>query len=630
MFRSVCLVLCLMVGAHARCQPTVDSLKQVLRNVTGLDEIRILNLLCYELAYVNADSARIYGLRALDKQSESDSELLAETLHYLAITHQVQSSYEEALRFDERSLQISTRLQDTLRMANTLNNIALIFDEQGRYRDAVKNYMSAYELYKKLNAPDKLALVNVNLGVVFKAMGDFDNSERNYRQALTQFLRTQQSYPVAVCYVNIGSVFLSKNQYDSALKYSLLAEKMFRELNYVRFEAVAIGNAGIAYGKLQQPREAEQYLNKAIALHQQNNNLKELAFCHLKKAEFQLDGNLLAGALASANAALQTATAAGALQQTADANLLLATIYQRLNDYPRAFQAQTRYLAARDSLFQQDKVRELRQLQAEFETEKKERELAESRVALAQSQLAIKVRSNQLVLASTGLVVALLAAFVVYRNQKVKNQQLLLKAELAQAQTRNALQEERLRISQELHDNIGSQLTFVKSCLSKMDDAPNSEPLKEVQRLTADTIRELRKTVWLINRDSATADEFIIKLRDYIPASLQTPIQVELQSKHEVVIKSQTANHLFRFAQEAINNTLKHADATQVQVAVYIEKPSELTLSVTDNGKGFDTATATDGFGLRNMNKRIASLNGRLTLQSQPGRTCVQATVPLS
>lgn len=606
----------------------VDSLRQALRLSAGESKIKTLNALCYAYAYVQADTARTYGMQALTLQPDTDSELLAETLHYLAITYQVQSHYPEALSYDERSLQIRTRLKDSLGMANTINNIAVIYDEQGRYNDAVQAYLRAYELYKRHGNETKLALVNVNLGVVFKGMGEYQNSINNYREALKKFVVLKRDYETAVCQVNLGSAFISLQNYDSALFYSLQAEKLFHQLGYVRFEAVATGNAGIAHGKLGHTIEAIAFLQRAIKNHIANNNRKELAYCYLKLAEVYTNNSQPDAAIHAARIALQTSQAAHALQQEADANLFLSDLYHKTGNFQAAFTHQSNHLRLRDSLFQAEKVKQVRELQIQYETEKKERELAESKVSLAKGELEIRKRNNQLVMILAVAVVLLLAGFVLFRNATVRQQQLVLKAQLAEVRTQNALQEERLRISQELHDNIGSQLTFVNASIGALQRDVTHPRLSDIKKLTADTIRELRKTVWLMNRQSVTLEEFVIKLRDYILTGSQIPITIDVTTNLNQIITAQVANHLFRIVQEAVNNTHKHAEATCITIQIGMASAEKVLLTIADNGKGFNPNSSYTGFGLTGMQKRVNGLGGELSVRSQPGTT-ISAILPL-
>jgi len=610
-------------------QENIDSLKQIARTSSGIQKIKALNHLCYAYAYINADTARILGQQAFQLQNNEPTALLAETLHYLAITHQVQSQYEKALDLDKQSLAISTQLKDSLAMANTLNNIAVIFDEQGLYQDAIQHYVRAYQLYKKVGTVYNLALVNVNLGVVYKGIEDYTNSINNYRDALQKFTSLNKDYEKAVCLVNLGSVFISVNRYDSALLYSLQAEEAFRKLGYTRFQTVAIGNAGIAYGKLGQTKEGIYYLQQAIDLHQKNNNTKELSFCYLKLAELYLSNRKANEAIEAAQLALQKSAETKIWQQQAEAHHLLATLYDQNKNFKQALYHQKNYVQLKDSLFQKEKVKQIRELQIQYETEKKERALAESKVSIAQAELEIRKRDNQILSISLSVIAFIIGVVIYFRHEKSKQQKLSLKAELAEARTQNALQEERIRISQELHDNIGSQLTFVNASLDSLQLNFVPERLKEVKNLTSETIRELRKTVWLMNHESATLDEVVIKLRDYVVKGSPLPVVVQSGENLHHKIPAQLANHLFRFVQEALTNIYKHAHANKVEISIGTDATQHIEINIVDDGIGFNPSEKFSGIGLHTMRKRIEDLQGHFTIHSEPGRTHIHANLPV-
>lgn len=608
-------------------QHKVDSLLHILPKAKDQKRIEVLTLLCYELAYVNADSARDFGLQAADLITDKSSVLYAEVLHNLAITHQVQSNYAEALRYDEQALQVYQSVNDSLRVANTINNMGLIYDEQGRYKEAIDYYRKAYEIYKERNDNDKIAVVALNLGVVYKGIGDFENSILNYTSALAMFSRLKHAYGIGVCHVNMGSVFLSLPQYDSALKHSLLAEKMFHDLTYKRFEAVAIGNAGIAYGKLNQQKKGIAYLEQAIALHEANSTRKELSFCYLKLAELYVEYKQYNQALSYALKALAGSLDAGVLQQVADTHKLLAALYTRQGNYRSALASQQAYAQVHDSLFQLEKLKHVREFQIQYETERKERELAEANVKITLQELKVQERNNQLILATAVVIFIAIGGLIVYRNQHMKQQGLQLKAELAEARTINAIQDERLRISQELHDNIGSQLTFVNASIETLEKSGNDNRFSDIKKLTTSAIHELRKTVWLINKQSATVDEFVIKLREYIPASSTPPVKVSTSGNMQIEIQANMANHVFRIVQEAVNNAIKHAQATQIQVLLTVSEKA-FKVEIIDNGIGFDPTATTSGFGLRNIEKRIKMIYGTISIQSKPSETVLTLSIP--
>ena len=617
-------ILCLF-SFLAQAQSNVDSLLSQLPKAEGMDRVQILSYLTEALAYRHADSARMYGLEALEMISPEAIAQRYEVLHNIAITYQVQSRYEEALKYSKESLHLAETFSDSTEKANIINNIGLIYDEQGLYDEAVRYYQHALRLYQAAKLTDKVALVNVNLGVVYKALGDYPNSIKNYQEALGIFQGMDNSYLVAVCEVNLGSVYLFVNQYDSALHYSQLASEKFHALSYFRFEAVAIGNVGIAHAKLKQNLAAIQYLKKAIALHEQNNNTKELAFCRLKLAEVYESEGDFNSALNQALEASRLAQQAQALQQMADADALLARLYQKRGDYANAFNYLKSYQAVHDTLFERNSVSEIRKFQIQYETEKKERALAISKAELAEKELEIQQSNARLTLVGAALLLAVVVGWAVYRQQRLRQAQLeqenRLKEQLAQAEAQNALQQERLRISRDLHDNIGSQLTFINASMESLSKQVDEPSVLEVKSLTLETIKELRKTVWLINKHSVSWEELVIKLREYLKpvAAISTSVQVQTKGELNGMLEAQEANQLFRLIQEAVNNALKHAQASEISV-LFEAKEEGVAVSIHDNGIGFDPSEALGkSMGLQSMQERAHSLQAEWELQSGQG-----------
>jgi signal transduction histidine kinase len=215
-----------------------------------------------------------------------------------------------------------------------------------------------------------------------------------------------------------------------------------------------------------------------------------------------------------------------------------------------------------------------------------------------------------------------MATYFIYQRRKEREKQLLLKADLEkqllEEQARQKMQTEKIRISRELHDHIGSYLTFINNSMTDMveNNTSDQEKINEVKQLTSETIKELRKTVWLIHKESVSIEELAIKLRDFFRGISFLTVQDEGETAK--VLDATKATEVFRIIQEAVNNVLKHADASKIDIKIKVEK-EELTLWIQDNGKGFSEQHRVAGFGLDNMRNRAAAMGGVLKISSETG-----------
>jgi PAS domain S-box-containing protein len=213
-------------------------------------------------------------------------------------------------------------------------------------------------------------------------------------------------------------------------------------------------------------------------------------------------------------------------------------------------------------------------------------------------------------------------------DQKVQAQKMITRAVL------KAEEKERNKIGQELHDNVNQILVSVKLFLGMMakvgDEERSLSLLDKSTRLIETAIQEIRS----MSQDQVTplkeSDlEELIKLLIYKiqeTSSLKTSFVYDLNGE---VIEDDLKLNIYRIVQEQVTNVLKHAEATELEIAIHSVKGG-LHISIADNGKGFDATQQRRGIGISNMINRIESFNGELNINSSPSHGCrVDIEIPL-
>ncbi len=205
-----------------------------------------------------------------------------------------------------------------------------------------------------------------------------------------------------------------------------------------------------------------------------------------------------------------------------------------------------------------------------------------------------------------------------------------LKDRLRKLEVQQKVQEERERISKDLHDNVGSQITYIATSIDNLSENATSSEIQELGDFTRDTMRQLRETIWVINHDEVTLSELRTKVLDYLAEVLKPHPQVRHAVSFppmEQVLNPTIAINLFRIIQEAINNSLKHAEASLLKVEMTGEQ--ELELVVEDNGNGFDGGEKSGHYGLLNMQSRAQEIHAQLTIKGRPGDGTVIKVSPI-
>jgi two-component system, NarL family, sensor histidine kinase LiaS len=210
-------------------------------------------------------------------------------------------------------------------------------------------------------------------------------------------------------------------------------------------------------------------------------------------------------------------------------------------------------------------------------------------------------------------------------------------AELADKAHQLATEDERQRLARELHDAVSQQLfalnMMTSACLRVIEqDVPLAKKqMTEIAEMAGQAQAEMRALLLHLRPTHLTKDSLhdgIYKLLEELKSKCNIKFIANIEE-----IKSLShgiENHIFRIVQEALSNTLRHADATEVKVSLN-EKDNDLRLLISDNGKGFNIGKEKlVSYGLKTMKERCEELGGTLSLQSKEGEgTYLQVKIPL-
>jgi PAS domain S-box-containing protein len=193
---------------------------------------------------------------------------------------------------------------------------------------------------------------------------------------------------------------------------------------------------------------------------------------------------------------------------------------------------------------------------------------------------------------------------------------------------------ERMKISQELHDNINQVLTTVKLLIehSREDEVVSKAVLDRAYKLQQEVIDEIRSLSKSLSSPSLDSIHFYDSVRQLLDTFLEANrLNITLHTTGIKNIEMDQFVHLalYRILQEHFTNIFKHANANNVKMRICFSN-STLTMEVRDDGKGFDTSKKTSGIGLQNMKTRAESIGGTLTINSASESGCtLLVTVPL-
>jgi signal transduction histidine kinase/streptogramin lyase len=201
---------------------------------------------------------------------------------------------------------------------------------------------------------------------------------------------------------------------------------------------------------------------------------------------------------------------------------------------------------------------------------------------------------------------------------------------LRKLQLEQEVQKEKQRLSRDLHDNLGSQLTWLSNNITQLQRAeqehqPVEKRLDQLKEGAGELMQTLRETIWIINKEKISAVEFFDKLVSHAARHIEAYLPLQLQTEEHISVNQQinsgTALQLFRICQEAITNACKHAQATTITLKANADE-KQFSITISDDGKGFDISSENlpGHYGLQNMQERANESKLQLKIESSTGK----------
>lgn len=536
-----------------------------------------------------------------------------------------QLQHDAALKSLDKSIAFYKNANNSLGIIKSMMNKGGILYQKGETKKATQEYVNALAIAEKKGYKNEIAALYKNIGLVYYSQGKTKEALAYNNKALVIFNQLQSKKDIAATYVNIGNCYFDDYQPQNALLNYNKALKLSKETNDNQTIAKLYNNIGSVYiNDLQDTIKGIDYLLDALAIKKQMNNQNDLIIQYNNIAAVYLDIKKYDLALSYNDKAFELASKSGNLEELINVYDTYALINSAKKDFKKAYDYHKLYSKAKDSLLNIDNLKAVEEINTKYQTAEKEKQLL-------QKEAEAKKKTTTIIILSLLAFFIAIVGFLIYRQQRLKNvqqkQEFELQSAIAQIENQNKLHEQRLAISRDLHDNIGAQLTFIISSVENLKFGfPTMETsiknhLTKISDFTKTTIVELRDTIWAMNANEFTFDDLSSRIYNFIEKAQSVKENTAFKFSVDDSLKNSKFSslegvNLYRTIQEAVNNAIKYADATEVSVQV---KPNEngITIEISDNGKGFDIDTIDLGNGIVNMQKRIEEIGGVFKIKSE-------------
>ena len=585
----------------------------------------------------------------------------------------------KSFTYYQQALTLSKKIENDRCILSSMHDIGVCYIELNKLDSAIITFELAIPFAKKLNDTVRIARILANIGNVYLHKKDRLKGIDYYLQCIRLWETASDQKWLPIVYANINGLLNEQQEYYKALEYGnrglALASKLGDENSIIN----ALVNLSETYNFLNKLEEQYKLLERALPLAKAKGSIEQLAAVYenlgdyyYQKKQYQESllnyqqnhdyvlqmGNkyALSGSfslLAQVNNKLnqndkaleyifqaeKIAEEVGARADLKRIYLTRARLEQQLGNNKQAAEYFSRTLTLTDSLFKVETSEKIADVEAKYQNEKKQLEILQLEKNKKIQTLSIRQKSTLNYFLFASVITLLIVGFLIYRNlfhrqRLAKQQDDLQEQRIRELEKDKQLvavdsmlkgqEEERSRLAKDLHDGLGGLLSGVKFSLRNMKDnliiTPENMTVFERSLDMIDTsIKELRRVAHNMMPEMLTKFGLDEALKEYCNSINTTKLlNVKYQSLGmDSRLDKSTEIIIYRIVQELLNNTIKHASATEALVQL-IKQDNRLNVVVEDNGKGFDTASLENskGAGWVNIRSRVNYLKGRVDVHS--------------
>lgn len=559
------------------------------------------------------------------KIAENQKEDLPIAKSYLfmgALYFQVKADYDSASYFLNKAEKLYHKIGSTEGIegrAMVFHNYGTIKQVNGDYAQAIDYYLRALKLYDETeNMVIRPYTVN-NISTLYALANDAVKAEKYARKCIELSKKAGNKLMEATGNIALASALMDQEKYEEALAPLRVVRQYGEEYE----DPYKVSLYHLNYGKYLKNfkkdypaavKELEIARDLAITIGEEWENMRH----HSALSEAYLANKQYDEAYSAASHALEIAKRLGAKETMNIVLWVLAEADASRGDFTKAYRHLLHAYEVKDTLYDENNQHLTAFLETMYQTEKKE----------LQIEVLQKQRKLYIWLGIAGALLLLTAFILVYIRYRLaesrralaekENQRLAQERQLVAIQaTLEGESAERSRLAKDLHDGLGSMLSVVKINLPDIKggavlEAIDVSRFQKALGLLDESIQELRRVAHHMMPESLLRYGLKTSLSDFCDAIPSVEFhyfgeEKRLPEKMEIVI--------YRCVHELVNNALKHADATQINVQL-IQESDRISFTVQDNGVGFDQNNVPDGMGLRNIRQRVAAFNGKLSIYS--------------
>jgi len=608
-------------------------------NLSTKERVILYDEIGYQTSHFDFEKSLLYADTAVQlARKEGDSALVAFALNGKSIPYLRTGKYTQTKAVLNAALKADT--SDINLTARIIGKLAKVNQELGNWDEAMKTYMRCYEIFKQTNDSRNLGIACNHISMLFVRQDKLNEAEIYIREAIEIHRNDNDLFNYASACSSLSQLFEQRDELDSALFYSKLNTKLIRELKREPELGGALINEGTILLKQQNYDQAMSLFQEAyyIAEHMADKSdimfaSKNMGAIHYLKGRYKEAKPLLLRAA-------KIGEEEGFYEKLINTFQFLSDISLIENDIEASKSFRDKYEKGLQAKYDAEEAKQLAALNTKFKLAQQKALISERDLKLQRGETIMAQQHTQnVILIGVLVLLALVGLFWFFwnrnRQELLLNKTIYAEREKGFVQVIEATEAERDRISKDLHDGIGQQLTALRLALNSLSKKVGIKHQEEIDTVlhsfsrSAEDVRLLSHQMMprmLMNFGLPEAMDDLLK-NSFL--HVETSYEFDHRGMDERLDKN-IEIAIYRVIQELINNALKHAEASTFSLQL-IRSEKKLAGFISDNGKGFNSQNLSEGHGLKNMKNRLAIINGTIDVDSALGKgTSVSLSIPLS
>ena len=637
--KKIAFIFLILLSLSVKSQENlklIDSLKsQLTAQIDDTLRAKVLGDLTWYYKEFSIDSSLKYGNKGLTLLKRINLKpLLAQQYSDLAGVYMIKGDSQKSENYFKKAYKIRSELKDTLGVAKISANLSAFYTQYQKLDSAMIYAVKAISFFEQKGIINYANIVKSNLATIYETMLNYEKALDYNFEVLDYAKKTNDDNFAGKLYNNIANIYYYSNNLEKSIEYYEIAIDFAKKTENFYNLGSCLNNLSGIYFDIGEPEKGIKTAEEALKYQKFLNTDVQKASLNYTLGEQYFKLNQIKKSKQYFFNALNFYENTINIEKIGLIHNFLSIIYALENNEKLAIKSKSKSDSLLELYSSQKNNKDLKELETKYQTEKKEKELLQTRTEKAETELQLSKTRIWIFVLIGGLAVATLLFFSInQRNKRKAQEQITKEKERGFKAIIDAQEQERSKIARELHDGVVQQIGSVILKSRSLFASKNIEQDKEAnQVLTSleNSNKDLRNISHQMMSIALKELGIIPALKDLLEGSLgyanikynleHFNIDSRLPEKIEITI--------YRITQELINNIIKHSKATEVSVQLF-KNQGNVLLIVEDNGVGFSSTKNKKGIGLLNITSRLDMVNGKVNFEPSPNSgTLVTVKIP--